>query len=74
MYIYMYIYICIYIYVYMYVCMYVCMYIYIYIYIYICMYVEVFELFSCRRVYTKPGKQKILLDRGWDSNPRPSHF
>ena len=27
-----------------------------------------------RRVYTKPGKQKILLDRGWDSNPRPSHF
>ena len=27
-----------------------------------------------RRVYAKPGKQKILLDRGWDSNPRPSHF
>ncbi len=25
-------------------------------------------------MYTKPGKQKILLDRGWDSNPRPSHF
>ena len=27
-----------------------------------------------RRVYTKPGKQKIILDRGWDSNPRPSYF
>ncbi len=25
-------------------------------------------------MYTKPGKQKILLDRGWDSNPRPSHY
>ena len=25
-------------------------------------------------MYTKPGKQKILLDRGWDSNPRPSYF
>ncbi len=22
----------------------------------------------------KPGKQKILLDRGWDSNPRPSRL
>ena len=27
-----------------------------------------------RRVYTKPVKQKILLDRGWDSNPRHSYF
>ncbi len=25
-------------------------------------------------MYTKPGKQKILLDRGWDSNPRPLHY
>ncbi len=25
-------------------------------------------------MYTKPGKQKIPLDRGWDSNPRPSHY
>ncbi len=25
-------------------------------------------------MYTKPGKQKILLHRGWDSNPRPSHY
>ena len=31
-------------------------------------------LLSFIRVYTKPGKQKILLDRGWDSNPRPSHY
>ena len=37
-------------------------------------YIEGFFLVVFRRVYTKPGKQKILLDRGWDSNPRPSHF
>ena len=33
-----------------------------------------FFLVVFRRVYTKPGKQKIILDRGRDSNPRPSHF
>ena len=66
--------------------MYIYVYICIYIYIYIYMNVVVSHVYDStrvmlcsgflvvfRRVYTKPGKQKILLDRGWDSNPRPSY-